>query len=132
MIKEKRNLICIVCPAGCPIEVLMADNKVESVSGHTCKRGEEYARAECIHPVRTLTSTVRLLDGLIPMAPVKSDHPLPKHMILDCMKEINQCRLQAPVRAGDVVIQNILNTGIHIIATRSIPKYVKRCRIKIT
>ena len=51
--KETRYLTCIVCPVGCRLTVEMEDGKVLKVSGNECKRGEEYARKECVNPVRT-------------------------------------------------------------------------------
>ncbi len=120
---EKREMICICCPMGCTIEVScdFKENKIESISGNKCKRGREYSETECFNPVRTLTTTV-VLEGQFQMVPVKSEKPLPKDLILDCMMVINEHRLQHSVRIGDVVIGNILNTGINIIATSNVSK----------
>ncbi len=43
---EKRELICIGCPLGCPVTVSMEEGRVLSVTGNTCKRGDDYARKE--------------------------------------------------------------------------------------
>lgn len=120
---EKKELICICCPIGCSIEVAcdFKENKIESITGNKCKRGREYSETECFHPVRTLTSTV-VLDGQLPMVPVKSEKPLPKHLIMDCMKVVNNHRLHHSVKIGDVIIENILNTGINIIVTSNVSK----------
>jgi CxxC motif-containing protein len=117
---DKRSLVCIVCPMGCQMEVQQNGDKMGSVSGCKCKRGQNYAMAECINPVRTLTSTVTVLNGQLPVVPVKSDKPIPKQLLFDCIKEISQCSLQAPVNIGDIVIGNVLDTGINIVATSSI------------
>ena len=37
---EIRHLTCISCPMGCPITVEMEDGQVVSVTGNTCKRGD--------------------------------------------------------------------------------------------
>ena len=114
----KREMVCVSCPIGCAITVELDDNnEVISVTGNTCPRGEKYAKQECTHPERMLTSTVKLEGGKMPVVPVKSASPLPKEMLFDAMKEINKITLKAPVKIGDVVIKDILSTGVDIIAT---------------
>lgn len=115
---EKRDLICVSCPIGCAITVELDDNgQVTSVTGNTCKRGDSYARQECTHPERMLTSTVKVTGGRLPVVPVKSAKPIPKELLFDCMTEINKVTLTAPVKIGDVVLENVLNTGVNIVAT---------------
>jgi CxxC motif-containing protein len=96
------------------------EGKVASVTGNSCKRGAEYAKSECTNPTRVLTTTVRVNDGDITMLPVKSEKALPKGLLFECMKVINQHSLRAPVKIGDVVIENILDTGVNIIAARNV------------
>ena len=55
---EKRELICIGCPMGCPLTVQLEDGEILSITGQTCKRGEVYARNEVTNPTRIVTSTV--------------------------------------------------------------------------
>ena len=109
----KRSLVCVSCPLGCPIEVEIENGQVISVSGNTCKRGDAYARTEVTNPVRSLTTSVKLEGGIHPVVPVKSSGPVPK----DRMKEINGAVIKAPVKIGDVVIENICGLGVDIIAT---------------
>lgn len=113
----KKNLICVSCPLGCPIEVEIENGEVVSVTGNTCKRGDAYARAEITNPVRSLTTSVKVENGLHPVVPVKSSGPVPKDKMFDCMKEINSITVKAPVKIGDVVIENILGLGVDIVAT---------------
>ena len=40
---ERKELICIGCPMGCPVTVEMNGENVVSVTGNTCPRGERYA-----------------------------------------------------------------------------------------
>lgn len=115
---EKRELICVSCPMGCPITVTLDDdNQVVSVAGNTCKRGDAYARAECTNPVRMITSTVRVLGGSSYVVPCKTASPVPKQLMMECMDVINKTQVKAPVKIGDVLIENILNTGVDIVAT---------------
>lgn len=119
--QEKRNLVCIVCPMGCNMEVGFEDNGQLSVKGNSCKRGAVYAQAEFTNPVRTLTTTVKVENGKNPVVPVKSQKPLPKDLLFDCMKRINKVRIKAPVAIGEVVVENILGTGINIVAAANMP-----------
>lgn len=118
---EKRDLICVSCPIGCAVTVEFADDgTVRSVTGNTCKRGDSYARQECTNPERMLTSTVKVEGGRLPVVPVKSSKPVPKQLLFDCMQQINQIKVKAPVKIGDVLLENILNTGADIVATNEV------------
>lgn len=110
-----RELTCIVCPKGCPLCVELEDGAVKSVTGHTCPRGKTYAEDECIHPMRTVTSTVCTETGEV--VAVKTASVIPKEAVFACMVEINSAVVKLPVHIGDVLIQNVANTGVDVIAT---------------
>ncbi len=110
-----RELTCIVCPKGCPMKVILEENEILSVEGHTCPRGKQYAIDECTHPMRTLTSTVRTDRGGV--VAVKTDRAVPKELMFDCMKLINKTVAPLPVRVGDVLVSNLLDTGANLIVT---------------
>ena len=57
---ERRDLICIGCPLGCPLVVETDGVEVASVTGNTCKRGDAYARKEVTNPTRIVTSSVKV------------------------------------------------------------------------
>ncbi len=115
----KRKIICTVCPVGCNIEVEMTENKeILSITGNTCKRGLVYAENECINPKRTLTTTVFCDNGKI--LSVKTSEAVPKELLFECMKVINKTLAKAPVKIGDVIIENILDTGADVIACGNI------------
>ena len=115
----KRDLTCVACPLGCPIAVEYTETEVISVTGNTCKRGDAYARTEIFNPTRSLTSSVKVCGGILPVVPVKSSKPVPKDMLFDCMKVINSVCVEAPVKIGQVIIENILDTGADIVATNN-------------
>ncbi len=117
---EEKNMVCVVCPIGCSLKVFMDNGRVMSVEGNTCNRGYDYAVSEMTNPSRVLTSTVKLKNSKIQMLPVKTDKPVPKGLLFECMKLINAAEVSAPVKPGDVIIENILGTGANIIATRNI------------
>ena len=111
----KRNLTCIVCPIGCQLSVTLEDGVVTEVTGNTCPRGKQYAIDECTNPVRTVTSTVRTVGGGV--IPVKTDRPIPKELMFDCMREIDRAVAALPAHIGDIVIENLLGTGANVIIT---------------
>lgn len=115
MIKE---LTCIICPKGCNIQVEINNGKIVNIEGNTCKRGYDYAFSEVTNPVRTITSTIKLENGK--MVAIKTDKPIPKKLIFECMELINKTTIKAPINIGDILIENILNTGSNIIATKNI------------
>ena len=89
-----------------------------SVTGNTCKRGEDYGRKEVTAPTRTVTSTVRLKGGSAPVVSVRTKGDVPKDKIFAVMEEIRGAVITAPVHIGDVVIPDIAGTGVDLIATR--------------
>ncbi len=119
---DVRNLTCIGCPLGCALRVEMENGEVLSVSGNTCKSGDDYARKEVTHPTRIVTSTVAVTGGDIAMVSVKTQNDIPKEKIMDIMKSIEDIKVEAPVHIGDVIVANAADTGVNIIATKDIKK----------
>ena len=118
----KKEIICTVCPMGCHIMVEGEGEKILSIEGNNCKRGEQYATTEFSHPVRILTTTIKTDSEKNPLIPVRSEKPIPKEKIMDCMKVIRECKVSAPVNVYDVLVENICGTGINIVATGSLAK----------
>lgn len=116
----KRNLTCIVCPMGCQLEVELQDGKVTAVTGNTCKRGEAYGISECTAPTRTLTTTVRVSGGSEPLVSVKTAAPIPKELLFDAMKELRKVTVPAPVKLGQVVLENLCGTGVGVVAGKEV------------
>lgn len=113
-----KELICITCPRGCRLTV---DDNL-NVSGNFCPRGAKYAISELTNPVRVLTSTVRTSSDKNPRCPVKSNLPLPKGKMFDAMKLIDKVVITLPVKIGDVIIKNIFDSNINIVATKNLDK----------
>ena len=113
----EKDIICTICPMGCVIRVTGDERSIASIEGFTCKRGEIYAQAEFLSPVRTLTSTVKVEGGAHPLVACRSAAPLPKDKMMDAMKEIRALTVKAPVARGQVLIADILGTGVDIVAT---------------
>ncbi len=114
-----RELTCVVCPAGCRITVTLEDGKVVKVEGNTCLRGKTYAESEVTHPVRTLTSTVRIetAEGVF-MLPVRTDRAIPRESLFDAMKQVRAFTAKAPVRTGDRLIGDFIEPGTNLVACK--------------
>ena len=119
----KKELICINCPQGCNLNVEFDQNKIISVEGNECKMGVKYAEEEVFHPVRMVTTTAAVMDGFIKLLPVKTSCPIDKSLTPNIVKEISKIKVEAPVKSGDIIIKNILNTGADIVATRTVKKF---------
>ena len=117
---EKRELTCIGCPLGCAVTVEMEGTEILRVTGNTCKRGEEYARKEVTNPTRIVTSIVRVNGGKIPMVSVKTKSDIPKSKIFECAKAHQSNQVEAPVHIGDVIMENVADTGVSIVATKNV------------
>lgn len=115
----KRELTCIVCPRGCALSVELCEEdgkvKVLSVEGNGCRRGVTYAQSECTAPVRTLTTTVRTSGGGV--VAVKTAAPIPKEKMMEAMGVLARVTAKEPVKIGDTVVKNILETGVDVVAT---------------
>ncbi|MEJ5257949.1 MAG: DUF1667 domain-containing protein [Fervidobacterium sp.] len=120
MITEE--MVCIMCPLGCRLIVTKEDTGEIKVTGNKCPRGVEYGKQEMTEPLRILTSSVLVINGEIPLVSVKTTKPVPRRLINDIMKILKQTKVQAPIKAGEVIIENILNTGVDIVATRNVER----------
>ncbi|QXM07055.1 DUF1667 domain-containing protein [Crassaminicella indica] len=115
---KKHQLVCIVCPMGCHIEV--EKNKDEYiVTGNKCPRGKAYGVKELTNPTRVVTTTVKIKGGLLNRLPVKTKEAIPKDKIFECMKFIDSIEVEAPVSVGDIIAKDILGTGVDLVASRS-------------
>ena len=117
----KRELTCIVCPAGCLLTVTTdTDGNMSAIEGNACKRGVGYAREECTRPMRTLTTTMALAGG--GMLPVRTDGSVPRDLLDACMREINGQIIPPPVEFHAVLIENVAGTGANVVATDGVER----------
>lgn len=114
---------CICCPLGCQLTVMLSQTPAgldaTGVVGYTCRRGKDYARQEATHPSRMVTAAVPVEGRLLP-ASVKTASPIPKNKMLHVAEEIRRLRLAPPVREGQVVVEDVCETGVPVIATKSV------------
>ena len=116
---NKEYVTCTCCPAGCLITVTLDGKEVINVEGNTCPRGKKYASNEVIRPVRSVTATVLSSLNLEPVS-VKTADAVPKDKIHEIVEAIQSTKLTKPVSIGDVIISNVCDTGVDVIATKSI------------
>ena len=127
----KKELVCISCPIGCRLTVTwdgerVSENDPESVSveGNRCGRGVIYGREEALAPKRVVTATVPLAQEKESTGPrrlpVKTDAPIPRERISELLSELYAMEVTPPVKTGQVLIDNIDNTGINVVATKSV------------
>ncbi len=116
---QSADIRCIICPTGCLVRVERVNGEL-IIEGHSCKRGEEYAREEFVAPKRILTTTMRVEKGFLPLIPVRSDKPIPKNRLEETLKLIAKAQTTAPIKMGDTLLENVFGLDINIIASRDL------------
>ncbi len=116
---SRKNIICIGCPKGCRITIDY-NQEITDISGYECQKGKEYAQKEFQNPTRILPTTVKVINGELPLVSVKTERGIPKEILLSTMQEIAKIEVEAPIRIGQIIKSNIMNTGINLLATRNI------------
>ncbi|MDR3244511.1 MAG: DUF1667 domain-containing protein [Elusimicrobiota bacterium] len=91
-----------------------------AVSGNSCERGEAYGKKELTNPTRVITSTAIVKDGVYLRVPVKTDKDIAKGKIFEAMLLLDNLKMEAPVQIGDIIVKDILNTGVNFVATRNL------------
>jgi len=116
------EIICIECPLACRVKLTLDDvGKISEFADYQCKIGKKYAEQEYKSPQRVLTGTVRTEGSIRPLLPVRSNKPIPKDILTDCMSVLADVRVRPVLNIGDIVIRNILGTGANLIATDDLP-----------
>lgn len=115
----QRELTCICCPVGCALTVTIEGDNSVTVTGNRCPRGAAYGEKEVTNPTRIVTSTVRVEGYPDTVVSVKTASDIPKGRIDDCMKALADVTVAAPIHVGDVIVENVADTGVNIVATRS-------------
>ena len=110
------KMICINCPRGCELDVEKTADGTVAVASNACPRGEEYGRSELVNPTRMVTGLVRVAGMRKPL-PVKTKTAIPKGRIDAALFALHQTTVQLPVKIGDVVIPNVAETGVDVVAT---------------
>ncbi len=118
---NEKSLICISCPVGCHLKI-KANGGGYTVSGNQCPRGAAYAINEMTDPRRLVTATVAANSTTMPRIPVRTDRPLPRKLIDDLLNELYRMKITQPVKRGQVLIDNVGNTGVKVIFSADCPQ----------
>lgn len=110
---------------GCHLEVDITAVKVAALRGNACKRGETYAGSELFDPRRTLTTTVTVKGGVKQLVPVKTKEGIPKAGLRFSMEVLRRLVVNAPIRTGDVLVEDLLGTGISVVACADVGRREK-------
>ena len=114
------RLTCVLCPVGCELEVAKDEAGVAQVTGNECDKGVPWALEEVLRPKRNLATSVPVKGRAVRMVSVRLSAPVPREMVFPILAEIAKLRPEAPVRRGQVLIADVLGTGVDVIATRTI------------
>lgn len=123
---ETLQFNCTTCPSECLLSVEVerdADGNVtavHSVTGNSCPRGDKFAHQELTCPMRVLTTTVAISGGDEALLPVRTAEAIPLELHDQAMALIRGLVINAPIRMGDVVLENLLDTNINLVASMDI------------
>ena len=121
-----KEMICICCPMGCHLQVDDDDRNNIKVTGNTCPRGAKYAKDEVTCPRRVVTSIVNVARGEIKMVSVKTSDAIPKDKMFEALALLDGVVVDAPVEIGQVIVKDVLGLGVDFVATKSVPKSLKK------
>lgn len=114
-----KKLTCIVCPNGCNVTVDDAGSRAGDgnirISGNLCPKGEAFAIQEATDARRSVTTTCRTTFAGIPVVPVRTDGEIRKELMQKVVAEVNRITISRAMKLGDVVMENVLETGVNII-----------------
>jgi CxxC motif-containing protein/thioredoxin reductase len=109
-----KTITCILCPNSCEITY--------DLEGGKCEKGAEYVKNEILDPRRTLTTSVKVIGGTIPLVSVKTTGTIPKEKLRDAMKLVSKLAVEAPVKQGQILQSDFIEEGIHLVATKAVPQ----------
>lgn len=115
-----KKFTCIICPNSCDIEAETNGNSILSIDGNKCPKGNEYVESEIKNPLRNFATSVSVSGGDFPVCSVRLTKPIPKSRIFDAVNEIKKIRASAPIKVGQKLLENLLDLGADVIATRKI------------
>ncbi len=115
---SQEQIICVGCPMGCHVELTVSDSgEITDYAGNECKKGKKYTAQEYTDPVRVFTATLLTRESARPLIPVRTKAPIPKNKIKECAQHVSTILVEPPRTVGDVVVENILDTGVDLICS---------------
>ena len=115
---RQARITCVGCPMGCEVTLTIGDKgEVTGITGNACKEGKKYVMEEYESPVRVLTATVLTVNSSRPLLSVRTDKAIPKIRLTEGMCVLVRVRAKPRLRAGDIIVANLLGTGSNVVAT---------------
>ncbi len=109
---------CKVCPVNCELTIEKDIDDSYIVTGNNCGRGVDYGIKAMTTPSRILTGRVLLKNGNMGRLPVKTTGVVPEDRIEECLAIFNSTTVTAPIKMGTIIIENILDLNVDVIAAR--------------
>lgn len=125
---ETLQFNCTTCPSECLLTVEIERDvngnvaRVRSVTGNSCPRGDKFAHQELTCPMRVLTTTVAVSGGDETLLPVRTAEAIPLALHAQAMNLIRGLVVNAPIRMGDIMLEDLLDTNINLIASMDIDR----------
>lgn len=114
------RLTCVLCPVGCELEVRRDPAGEAEVLGNQCDKGIPFAVEEVLYPKRNLATSVPVAGTAAKMVSVRLTGRVPRELVFPILAEIARLRPEAPIRRGQVLLADVLGTGVDVIATRTV------------
>lgn len=120
---ENKELICLACDYSCTLLLTLENSKLICIEGNKCNKGVLYASKKCIIPSSIVKTIIKVNNGSSKTLTVKSELGVPKSLIFSILNELKDLTVNAPINSGDIIKENICNTGINIIAEGNVKLY---------
>ncbi len=117
---EKRETLCIRCPKGCRLALKIDEEVI--VKGNQCKIGEDYGKQEGREPKRIVPTTVKIKDAKWPRIPVRTEESISLDKVKEVIEAVEGVVVEAPIEKGEIVINDVADTSVNIIAERDMEK----------
>lgn len=107
------NSICTVCPKGCNIS-----NINGNITGNQCTKGIDYILS--MNSRREYTGTISVRSEERTRLPFKTDKEIDINLFGEIREEVSKIELEKPIYIGDIVYENILDTGVNLVSTKNL------------
>lgn len=115
---SQKEIICVGCPMGCNVRLnIDGTGAVIDTTGNECKQGKKYAKQEYENPVRVFTATVLTKGSARALLPVRTNAAIPKAKLKECARFLAAMTVEPGLKVGDVVVENIIDTGSDLICS---------------
>jgi CxxC motif-containing protein len=118
------QVVCNLCDKRCVINIHKEENNY-LCEGNLCDKGMTYGNEYMRSSSKIFTSVVRVKDPTsCNVVPVKSSKPIDISLWMECSKALGRIYVGLPIKIGDVICKNIVNSGVDIICTKNVDKKI--------